>query len=64
MKGKRSGNPSISSALAGKGKTGVDLCWYNRDEVKQLDQAQKDELILWRSSVEGKAVILANKIKI
>ena len=64
VKGKRSGNPSISSALAGRGKTGVDLGWYNRDEFKQLDQAQKDELILWRSSAEGKAVILANKTKL
>ena len=26
---KRSRNPSISSALAGRGKTGVDLRWYN-----------------------------------
>ena len=40
VKGKRSGNPSISSALVGRGKTGVDLCWYTRDEFKQLDQAQ------------------------
>ena len=27
VKRKRSRNPSISSVLAGRGKTGVDLCW-------------------------------------
>ena len=64
VKGKRPGNPSISSALAGRGKIGVDLCWYNRDKFKLLDQAQKDELISWRSSAEGKAVIEANKTKL
>ena len=43
VKGKGRG-ASISSALAGRGTTGVDLRWYNRDEFKNLNQAQKDEL--------------------
>ena len=60
----QSGNPSIYSALTGRGKTGVDLHWYNRDEFKLLDQSQKDELISWRTSAEGKAVIEANKTKL
>ena len=37
---------SISSALAGRVCTSIDLCWYNRDEFKQLTQEQKDELIM------------------
>ena len=32
VKSKRTGGASISSALAGRGSTGVDLRWYNRDE--------------------------------
>ena len=46
VKSKRSGGALISSALTGRGSTGVDLCWYNRDEFKQLTQEQKDELVL------------------
>ena len=64
MKSKQSGSVSISSALAGRRRTGVDLCWYNRDKFKQLDQAQKDELILWQTSAEGQAIVLANKTKV
>ena len=29
-----------------------------------MDQAQKDELILWQTSAEGKAIILANTTKL
>ena len=29
LKRKRTSNPSISSALAGRGETGVDFQWYN-----------------------------------
>ena len=47
-----------------KSKTGIDLRWYNRDEFKLLNQSQKDELISWRTSAEGKAVIEANKTKL
>ena len=38
---------SISSALSGRGTTGVDLRWYDRAEFKELNQRQKDELIHW-----------------
>ena len=50
----------------GRGKTGVDLRWYNRDEFKLniLDQSQKDELFAWRTSAEGKAAIETNKTKL
>ena len=61
---KRSGAQFISSAIAERGRTGVDLRWYKRDEFKLLDQSQKDELISWRTSAEGKAVIEANKTKL
>ena len=61
VKSKRFGGVSISSVLARRGNTGVDLRWYNQDESKQLNQAQKDELILWQTSEEGKTIIKANK---
>ena len=35
---KTPGGASISSILAGIGNTGVDFCWYNRDEFKQSSQ--------------------------
>ena len=51
----------VSSALARRGSTGVDLRWYNCNEFKQLTQEQKDELVMWRASEAGKAIIKANK---
>ena len=35
---KTPGGASISSTLAGRSNTGVDLCWYNWDEFKRLNQ--------------------------
>ena len=64
VKHKQSSNPSISSALAGRSETGVDLRWYNRGEFKLLDQHQKVELFAWRTSAEGKVVIEAAKAKL
>ena len=55
------GGASISSALLERGCTGVNLCWYNRDEFKQLTQEQTDELIEWQGPDAGKAVIKVNK---
>ena len=52
-KRKRSGNPSIS-ALAGRGETGVDFRWHNRNEFKALSSNQKDELSAWRNTASGK----------
>ena len=55
-KEKRSG-ASISATLSGRGKTGVDLRWYPAKEFKELNERQKDELMTWRQSDEGKKVI-------
>ena len=64
VKSKRTpGGATISSTLAGRGSTGVDLCWCNSDEFKQLTQDQKDKLIEWQGSDAGKVVIKANKSK-
>ena len=52
-KRKRSGNPSIS-ALAGRGESGVDFRWHNRNEFKMLTSDQKDELSAWRNTPPGK----------
>ena len=61
VKRKRTSNPSISSVLAGRGETGVDFRWYNRDEFKLLNQDQKDELSACQTSAVGKAAIDATK---
>ena len=46
VKGKhrKRNHPTISSALAGRGETGVDFRWHNRSEFKALTADQKDEL--------------------
>ena len=59
----RNNNPSISSVLAGRGETGVDFRWYNRDEFKGLDQDQKDELAAWRATAVDKAAMESTKAK-
>ena len=55
---------SISSTLAGRDDTGVDLRWYPNDEFKQLSMEQKDELIVWRQSDKNQAYIKAGKDKV
>ena len=52
---------SISSSLAGRGDTGVDLCWYLNDEFKQLSMEQKEECNVWQKSDKGQAYIKADK---
>ena len=59
----RTSNPSISSTLAGRGGTGVDFRWYNRDEFKGLNQDQKDESSAWLTTAVGKAAMDAVKAK-
>ena len=44
----RTGGPSISSTLGGKGpKTGVEYRWYQGNEFSKLSDAQQDELRAW-----------------
>ena len=54
---------SISSSLAGRGGTGVDLCWYPAKKFKELSSDQRDELMELGNSNEGKAVIKAGRAK-
>lgn len=61
---RKPGGASISSTLAGRGNTGIDLCWYNRDEFKQLNKEQRDELIEWQRLDADKVVIKANTNKL
>ena len=47
---------------AGRGpKTGVDLRWHSPPEFKALSKEQKDELISWQKTDEGKATLNKSK---
>ena len=52
---KKRNHPTISSALSGRGETGVDFPWHNRSEFKALNADQKNELSTWRQMAHGKA---------
>ena len=62
-KRRRTTNPTISSALAGRGESGVDFYWHNRNKFKALTDDQKDDLSLWRSTAQGKAAVKEAKAK-
>ena len=44
---------SSALALAGRGESGVDFRWHNRQEFKALTSDQKDELSAWRNTPSG-----------
>jgi hypothetical protein len=39
---------------SGRGDTGVDLHWHTTDEFKALNQDQKNELVKWQKTPDGK----------
>ena len=43
--------------FAGRGKTGVDLRWHTRKDFRELTSEQRDELIAWQKTKEGKKSI-------
>ena len=46
-----------SVSFAGRGNSGVDLRWHTRKEFLALSSDQKDELIQWQTTPEGKATL-------
>ena len=48
---------SISSSLAGRGSTGVDLRWYPNSEFWKLSDDQRNELMKWRKTLYGDATM-------
>ena len=46
---------------SGRGDTGVDLRWHTPKEFKALTQEQKDELVAWQRTDDGKAVLAKSK---
>ena len=57
-------NPQISDVkLQGKAQstTGVDLRYYKYDEYIKLNKEQKNELYMWQSTKEGKAIVSKQK---
>ena len=58
----KSGSANVSSVtFAGRGKTGVDLCWHSRPEFQKLTDEQKDELREWQQTGDGKKALAASK---
>ena len=53
----RTANVSAIDFDAGRGKTGVDLRWHPKSEFKKLTDDQKDELMKWMRTSEGKKVL-------
>ncbi len=56
----RSANVSAVS-FAGRGKTGVDLRWHTRQEFRDLSNEQRDELMEWQNTSDGKKAIEKQK---
>ena len=48
---------------AGRGSTGVDLRWHPKREFKNLSDEQKDELVKWMRTGEGKKHLQKSKDK-
>ena len=46
---------------SGRGDTGVDLRWHTPKEFKDLTQEQKDELVQWQRTDDGKAVLAKSR---
>ena len=55
-KSKQTKKVTISSSLAGRGSTGVDLRWYPNAEFKLSDD-QRSELMEWRKTPEGESAM-------
>ena len=53
---------SSMSTKSGRGsKTGVDLRWHAKHEFQALSSEQKDELIEWQKTKDGKKIISDSK---
>ena len=58
-----SSNATISGIdfHAGRGSSGVDLRWHHPKEFRALPSDQKDELVAWQKTQEGKKVLNKSK---
>ncbi len=52
--GNRNAQISAINFDAGRGSTGVDLRWHPKREFKNLSDAQRDELVTWMKTNDGK----------
>ena len=50
-------NVSAIDFSAGRGGSGVDLRWHHPKEFKALPEDQKDELVKWQKTQEGKKLL-------
>ena len=66
-KSQRSGGGGRNATIAaidfgaGRGSTGVDLRWHPKPEFKKLSDEQRDELVKWMRTSEGKKVLQKSK---
>lgn len=56
-------NAQISAVdfSGGRGDSGVDLRWHTPGEFKSLNQEQKDELVSWQKTSDGKQILQKGK---
>ena len=57
----RTATVSAIDYSAGRGETGVDLRWHPKSEFNKLSQDQKDELVKWQRSDDGKKLLKASR---
>ena len=57
----RTATVSAIDYSAGRGETGVDLRWHPKSEFNKLSQDQRDELVKWQRSDDGKKLLKASR---
>ena len=55
--GKPTAQISAIDFSSGRGDSGVDLRWHTPQEFKALNQDQKDELVSWQKTPDGKQIL-------
>ena len=48
---------------AGRGSSGVDLCWHHPKEFKALSAAKKTELYSWQKTNDGKKALKNSRLE-
>ena len=59
--GAKTANVSAIDFSAGRGTTGVDLRWHPRKDFKELPEDQREELVQWMKSNDGRKAMKASR---
>lgn len=60
---KTTANVSSIDFSSGRGTSGVDLRWHTRKELMALEPEQRDELVSWQKTPEGKTTLAKSREK-